>query len=377
MPQTGIRFCDGREIVEDRFNARLKELELHQYVETTYRSNDNSTTFSLRKEFADSWVPHNDTTQLSRYIEFSAVGTANYLECEILLAMLAAPRCLEYPNYEEFLSSVHIRCNIVRAAERTQLAFHTSEAERPEEFWTYVSNLGFTILPGKSLITALEKATQPEVSGKLYSFSCYRATEYVILLGIARELAIVNPGLLTELEQQWERQPIMSGKFHDVFLYEYGSMHEPLPPRYYVPGDRVWFRNPDERSSDVSGYEGSWVFYLGRGLFSNFWKRDQPYTLTTKCVEIFHWRHGVFLDSAGEPRMDEAVVDARKRETFAEPEEVGRIFERMVQLRDPTGVYANGGCIDASREFPKWICPGSEQIVLPARQFAFGHQTSD
>src|SRR3546814_5001957 len=52
---------------------------------------------------------------------------------------------------------------------------------------------GFTIEPGVSLIEALQKATQPDASGKLYSFSCYRATEYVTLLGIARELHAAHP----------------------------------------------------------------------------------------------------------------------------------------------------------------------------------------
>src|SRR3546814_17994260 len=77
------------------------------------------------------------------------------------------------------------------------------------------------------------------------------------------------------LQRQWETRAIMSGQFHDVFLHEFGSMTEPLPPKYYIPGDRLWFRNPDEHSSNVEGYEGSWVFYVGDGLFTNFWKRDQ------------------------------------------------------------------------------------------------------
>ena len=89
----------------------------------------------------------------------------------------------------------------------------------------------------------------------------------------------------------------MSGRFHDTFLHEYGSLAEPLPQRFYVPGDRLWFRNPDSASSDVEGYEGSWVFYLGGGLFNNFWERDQPFTLTSKCVEIHHWQHALRADA--------------------------------------------------------------------------------
>lgn len=56
--------------------------------------------------------------------------------------------------------------------------------------------------PGCALIDALIKATQPEVSGTLYFLSCYRATEYVILLAMAHELERSNPDLLTRLQQQ-------------------------------------------------------------------------------------------------------------------------------------------------------------------------------
>ena len=123
---------------------------------------------------------------------------------------------------------------------------------------------GFVVKPGYSLIAALSKATQPHVSSKLYSFSsfssfsCYRATEYLLVLlpAIAQELERNNPELLARLQQQWRQRPILSGQFHEVFLREYGSMQGSLPPKYYVPGDRLWFRNPDGHSSDVSGYAG-------------------------------------------------------------------------------------------------------------------------
>lgn len=145
-------------------------------------------------------------------------------------------------------------------------------------------------------MAALEQATRPDISGALYSFSCYRATEYILLLAMATEMARSNPRLLDELTRFWQSRAIMSGEFHEVFLSQDGSIEEPLPPNYFIPGDRVWFRNPDQRSADVTGYEGSWVFYLGDGEFSNFWKEGQPYTMQHKCLELFHWRHGSHLD---------------------------------------------------------------------------------
>jgi hypothetical protein len=143
-------------------------------------------------------------------------------------------------------------------------------------------------------------------------------------------------------------------------------MEAPLPPRFFVPGDRTWFRNPDEPSSDASGFEGSWVMYLGGGLFTNFWKRDQPYTLQAKCLEIYHWRHGLYRDEQGDERINEAEVDVRVAASLQDPSEVARIMTVMERYRESRGVYtAAGGCIDTTREFARWVCPGTADLVLP------------
>jgi len=318
----------------------LEALDLGRYVETANElvAGRSAVRFWLGEAFTLEWAPGNDTTQLCEKLNLDAKGNAADLEREILVAMLLGPVAFEFPSYAELRSAVRIRKNIVEAARRTALAFHTTDAERPADYWTYAEERGFTIQPGKPLVTALQKATQPDTSGKLYSFSCYRATEYVILLGIAQELMTSNPELFCQLQQQWEIRPIMSGRFHDVFLREYGSMNEPLPPKYYVPGDRLWFRNPDEHSSDVTGYEGSWVFYLGGGLFTNFWKRDKPYTLTAKCLELFHWRNATYRDQAGELQIDEATVEERVRASMNDPVEVERILQEMLRFREPKGM---------------------------------------
>ncbi len=321
--------------------------------------------FGLRQAQITAWAPGHDTLDLWQTLKLDTQNKPDDLTREIVVAMLMGPVAFEFPSIAELVSAVRIRHNIVQAARRTTLDFHTSQAERPEDCWTYDEDRGFTILPGVSLLTALAKATQPEVSGTLYSFSCYRANEYVILLGIAQELKQCNPALYQRLETFWTSRAIMSGEFHEVFLREQGSMSEPLPPRYFVPGDRTWFRNPDEASSDASGFEGSWVMYLGAGRFSNFWKRDQPFTLTTKCLEIYHWRHAVYLDAQGEARIDEAKVTALVQATLKDPAGVGKILELMQRYREPKGVYVKGGCIDTTREFSRWVHPGTTDLILP------------
>lgn len=315
---------------------------------------------------AQAWAPGFNTLQLAQTLQLDTVNQPTDLLREIVVTLLMGPVAFEYPSIDELVSAVHIRRNIVQAARKTTLAFDTAAAERPEGYWTYDKATGFTILPGVSLIDALTQATQPEISGTMYAFSCYRATEYVTLLGIAQELAQSNPTLLAQLQELWSRRAIMSGEFHEVFLREQGSMEAPLPPLYYVPGDRTWFRNPDAASAEAAGFEGSWVMYKGGGLFTNFWKHQQPYTLITKCVEIYHWRHGLYRDAQGEERIDEERIAPMIEATLNNPPELARVMALMTRYREPRGVYTDaGGGIDTTREFARWVRPGTADLQLP------------
>lgn len=350
-----------------RFADELAGLGLSPAIQTSacqYQGHE-ALQFQIDPVTASAWMPDGDTTQLGKTLKLNTHEHADDLRREILISMLGTPIVFAFPDHDELVSAVRIRMNIVRAARRTALAFDTEHAERPEEYWTYSTERGFTVNSGKSLVEALQKTTQPDRTGKLYSFSCYRATEYVILLAIAEELALTNPALLDGLQQQWESRAIMSGQFHDVFLREYGSMAQPLPPKFYVPGDRLWFRNPDEHSSNVEGYEGSWVFYMGEGLFTNFWKRDQPFTLTSKCVELYHWRHATYRDAGGRLQVSDDIVDARVAESLADENETRNILQRMLRWRDPGGVYQDGGCIDTTRECARFVRPAHSDIQFP------------
>ena len=233
------------------------------------------------------FAPGGDTLSLHTY-------TAD-LRQEILWSLLVSPHCFEFQDLAALGSAIRVRENIALAARKTALAFKTEAAERPSQFWRYEEEAGFILAPGARLIDALISATQPEATGKLYDFSCYRASEYVVLLGLAQEAAAHHPALLQQLQRLNEVHAVRSGQFHEVYLHEYGSLSDPLPSHFFVPGDRLWFRNPDEASADVTGYEGSWVIYM----------------------------------------------------------------------RDPQGVYAEGGCLDATRECPKQIHPGACELVLP------------
>jgi hypothetical protein len=342
--------------------------DLSQSVVAELHADEGNAHWALRlsDERAAQWAPEGNTLDLASVLQLRPDDDTD-LAREIVLALLLNPMRVEFPSAAEFHSAVRIRMNIVRASRKTMLAFHTSQAERPADCWRYDEDCGFVIQPQASLIHALIKATQPDDSGQLYDFSCYRASEYVIVLGIAQELERCNPALLERLQTLWKERPIKSGAFHDVFLRELGSMEAPVPTRFFVPGDRVWFRNPDEASADASGFEGSWVLYLGGGLFSNFWDRDKPYTLTAKCLEMYHWRHAVYVDEEGEPRIDECKVAARVEASLQDADEVQRIVQLMTRYREPRGIYTEaGGCMDTTREWTRWVRPESSDMVLPS-----------
>ncbi len=320
--------------------------------------------FALKKDVYDRWTPAGDTLQLSEKLSLSSRARSD-LEKEILVAMLASPVVFEFPSLQELESHVRVRCNIVEAATKTFLSFAAYEAERPLEYWEYDSDRGFVVRPGKSIIEALRMATQPTEMESAYSFSCYRASEYIVALGLAEEARGCNLELLNRLQLQAETRAIRSGEFHQVFMKEYGSRESPIPPKYYVPGDRVWFRNPDAASSDAMGFEGSWVFYLGRGLFSDFWKRNKAFTLQSKSLEIYHWRNATYRDNTGELRIDEKVVQSHVESSLRNPAELESILQTMEKLQDPRGVYLDGGCIDPTREYPRWVRPCTTDIILP------------
>lgn len=310
-------------------------------------------------------TPGYDTLNLNKKLGLNTVDHPEQLDLEIVLCLARAPIAYCFPSFEEFQAAVRVRHFAVEAARRTELAFNPDGFERPQECWTYDERSGFLLRPGVDMVEALIKTTQPAVSGQqLYTFSCGRAAEYIVLLAIAQELKVHNSALYGALQTQWQTRALLADDFNDAFIYEVGSLDHPLPMRFYVPGCRLWFRNPDSHSADVEGFEGSWVVYHGGGEFCNLWERAKPFTLTDKCLEIYHWRDGVYFDDAGEIKMNEDIVREKVAQTKQSPVETQRIVDRMMRYRDVRGVYAEGGCIDASRDVVRWVCPGSSDLAL-------------
>jgi hypothetical protein len=310
-------------------------------------------------------TPEYDTLDLNKRLGLDTIHSSEQLDLEIVLCLARAPIAYCFPSFQELRAAVRVRHFAVDAARRTELAFNPDGYERPQECWTYDENSGFLLRPGVDMVEALIKTTQPEVSGEqLYTFSCGRAAEYIVLLAIAQELKGHNQNLYKALEKQWQTRALLADDFNDAFIFEIGTLEHPLPMRFYVPGSRLWFRNPDSRSADVEGFEGSWVIYHGNGEFCNLWERAKPFSLHDKCLEIYHWRDGVYFDADGEIKMNEDIVREKVLQSKQSPELCKSIIERMMRYRDVRGVYAEGGCIDASRDVVRWVCPGTSDLVL-------------
>jgi hypothetical protein len=354
--------------MESMANMFLEKFGIKEFADTSHQmySSKLKVTIKLKSEFANLWCPYFGTLNIRKLIPNKSNLSPNELdELEILIAILVSPFAFTFQSIESLESHIRVRKYLVQHARKTAVAFNTEAGERPFEYWKYEEEAGYTLQSNADLITALLAATQPENTGSLYDFSCYRASEYVILLALAQEAQHVNSDLLRDIEAINRKVAIKSEQFHSLYLHEYGSMNLPLPVEYYVPGDRLWFKNPDEKSSDVKGFEGSWVFYMGEGLFSNFWNREKPYSLEHKCLEIYYWRDGVVSDDQGLLKMDEEIVNKKVTAALSDPVKTAEILDLMTRYRDPTGVYENGGCIDTTREYPRSILMDCCEVVLP------------
>lgn len=365
-----VRSADGiaDESTRQKLVHYLEQVGASNYLRISIENADDGVSYRVyANDRLMALTPQFDTTQLCSILRLDSANSDRDLELEIVLAMARSPFEFHFPSMQEFEAAMRTRLQVVRIAARAQISFGTGLDEvRPTEYFHFDPSTRFTLIPGVSLIEALSEAINPPNTDRAYSFSCYRASEYVLALALARELASTHPELLLQMQNRWLSRPIMSKEFHEILLFEYGSLENPVPMKFYVPGDRVWFKNPDEYSSDVIGFEGSWVCYIGGGLFNNFWKSNNPFTLQSKCLEIYHWRHGAYVDPTGELRMDENIVEQCVLQSESCPAEVESILEKMLRFRDPSGVYEQGGCIDASREHLRWVHPSTTNICIPS-----------
>lgn len=352
-------YCDSYDnlnYANEIINEWVTHENLNVYIQTKLLLMDNIKTIHLSPTRALC-----DITPFHNTLNLQNIGCT--IENEIVLAMTRCPVTYFFPSYEELFSSLRIRRNASIAAQKTQITFETEAALRPKEYWTYIENSGFILNTNKSLIEALTKTIHP-TDDQLFSFACSRACEHVMLLALTQELELTNPELLHNLEILWQKKALLNTDFDNAFMQEHGSFENPLPIHFFVPGDRVWFCNPHEYSTNVTGFEGSWVIYLGGGRFSNFWNFKDPTLYELKCLEMFHWRHGVEFNSEGEFWMNEPYVAEQVKKSSLDLETRQNIITQMMKQYDEESYYKNGGFVPPYREHIRLVCQTTSNILI-------------
>jgi hypothetical protein len=326
----GIQIESGSE----EFIDLLNELNIYDMVDI-----DNNY-FKLKKEWSNKLIINFNTLNLCNMMK--QYDIKDDITIEILLCLLNSPIIHEFNNFNELESEINIRKNIVKYGYLSHVYFDTKSSSRSSEYFD-----GVSLLPDKSLIDGIKNNLLPSISGNLYDFSCRRVTEQLILLGILIEAERIKPKLVNEIENEWRSGPLKSKVFEKVFITNYGSKFNTIPNRFYIPGDRIWFKNPDQASSDIEGYEGTWTVYLNNGLFADFWKdngiKDNQYTFEDILIQIYNWRDSIKIVN-GKNDIDSEIVQMLN--TIANNNTIikSNIINKMNK-------YHNiGGCIDMSRD---------------------------
>lgn len=344
-----------------QLSEQFRELGMSTLIDIELQDTEAAPTLqlSLPTVLAEHWTPGHDTSRLCTTLGLDTRHPDDLCR-EIILSLLAGPQTLAFPSLGEWMSALRVRINLVRAARDTVVG-HAPGAARPSsQDWIHLDQGNSALRPGRPLIAALQAATQPAPEAPPNALSGLRASEHVLLLGMAEEARRQHPALYLRQVRQAERRLLHGDEFRRTWLRRLGQAERPLPARWAVPGDRLWFRNPHAASAAVPGHDGLWSIYLGNGLYSDFRRRGQPQSLTERCIEIHHWRHGLWWDAAGQAQVHEGEVTRRSRHTWDDPRCAQQVLTAMLSLQSADDDA--GGCVDPGREFPRWLCPGTCDI---------------
>lgn len=333
---SGIVFKNNED--SNKFIFFTDNLHIYQYIE------NNNNNFKLRKDISNILMPQYNTLNLRKNMDNIIIikNKNTELTIEIILCLLNNPKLIIYESFDNFKEELNIRQNIVKYGYQTHVEFSSSNVKRPLDYF-YSVNDNILLLENKSLINGIIKSIIPD--DKLYTFTCYRITENIVLLAILLEAKNKLPELVDKIETIYRKKSIKSKQFHTIFMRE--SL-ELMPSRYYTPGDRVWFKNPDEKSSTINGYEGKWTIYLNNGLFCDFWKDghsiNHHFTIEEILIEIYNWRYSIDNNEIDEDTVHNLNINIKNNVNL-----MNTIIHDMSRYNN------NGGAIDRTREYPQLL----------------------
>jgi|GEM_PF-2870321 len=253
---------------------QLQQLGLASLVDVQLLPGDAITApalqVALQPTLIEHWAPGHDTRALSKTLALDT-RHADDLAREIIVALLASPVAFAFPSHAEWAAAVRVRQGIVQAARDTRLHPDPTGPRHPAEDWLLQPGRPPLLRPERPLTAALQTLLQP-AQGPGFALSPYRASEYVLLLGLAEETRRHHPALYSRLQTRFQHRPVRDCEFHQALMRQIGSPDAPLPSGFAVPGDRVWLRPPPgpgglETDRPIGG---RWAIYLGQGHYREF-----------------------------------------------------------------------------------------------------------
>lgn len=254
---------------------------------------------------------------------------------EIWFALLHPGRTTVVPCSEGAVErNIRIRQTTIAWAERTSWEWPEGGAARwAGEFW----NKG---TPTKDVADAMMDVFKRQDQ---YSFGCYTAAKIIASQGVLDVFARTHPDekrLKAVKDSLWsDGDPLIGVEPGGMWFFERDYEPGPTPKEgkilrleenvaaeMFIPGDWVYMLNTDPVSYEKTGYEGSNAFYLGRGLFSDYYAdNNHAYPYWRKLDEVFQWRNGVFSRSRDAQKITPLGMK-RLREMGESPEKGGLVL---------------------------------------------------
>ncbi|MFE4810293.1 protein-glutamine gamma-glutamyltransferase [Peribacillus simplex] len=182
-------------------------------------------------------------------------GITSAKSLELVQLLAEDSNVLEYRNFGEFNFEIQLRNRVIAAAialDKSDAEFSTlEESASNKQYWRLSKGGTFTLRPG---ILPHDALVDIFINGRLYAFECGTAIVVIFLKAI---LDLIGPRNFDNL-------------FSNLVLYDW---HPPQnmalivrKGRGYLPGDCVYFKNPDHDESTPE-WQGENAILLENNLF--------------------------------------------------------------------------------------------------------------
>lgn len=277
---------EGREAAK-KLNELIESYGWSAHVEQSIRGGGVTITFQLDSEHTSTLKLKDDERLGIKDEEFELIHshterkfkTNIVSKKEIVAALLTKGRTHKYASFEKLMEQVGIRQNIAKWNQSAYWKYPDGDPVFDKEHWTP----DFDLQPGANLCKAVESLWLGEKSTEI---GCRNALSAQVLQGhldFYKNLE-KKPDAVKEMELAAGSNPI--GAADDKFC----KTEENVPADNWVPGDWGYVRNPDQKSRQVSGQEGSNIMYIGGGKFGAYYRGNKNLSLEGCIERVYKWR---------------------------------------------------------------------------------------